>query len=678
LHQGGLIHKDIKPTNILVNSATGHVWLTGFGIASRVLRERQLPDPPEFIAGTLPYMAPEQTGRMNRSMDSRSDLYALGVTLYEMLTGNLPFTASDAMEWVHCHIAKQPVAPDERRADVPASISAIILRLLAKTADERYQTAAGVEIDIRGCLAAWELYGRIDPFPLGEHDRSDRLLIPEKLYGREREIDALIAAFDRVVAQDSTELVLVSGYSGIGKSSLVNELHRALVPSRGLFAAGKFDQYKRDIQYFTLGQSFQSLVRSLLTQSEEELGQWRDALGRALGPNGQLMVNLVPELELVIGKQLPVADLPPSDAQNRFQFVFRQFLSVFASPEHPLALFLDDLQWFDAATLDLLEHLVTHSEVRHLLLVGAYRDNEVPPSHPLLRMLEAIRTAGARVNEIVVAPLELAHVGQLVADAIHCEPERVRPFAQLVHEKTGGNPFFAIQFLILMTEEGLLQFDPIRRTWQWNIERIRAKNYTDNVVDRMAGKLRRFSGTTQQFLKQMACLGNVAPMAILALVLRTTEEALKEALSEAVRAGLVYHQQSTCRFLHDRTQQAAYSLIPEEQYAEVHLRIGRGLLANMTADQFAEHLFDVANQFNRGAARLAERDEKIQVAAINLRAGRKAKASAAYAPACAYFAAGMTLLDDQDWHGQHELTFSMWLERGMRSTSHKKCARPAY
>src|SRR6202140_2263829 len=345
VHERCLIHKDIKPANILVDVARGGVWLTGFGIASRLPREHQAPAPPEIIAGTLAYMAPEQTGRMNRSVDSRSDLYALGVTFYEMLTGKLPFTAADPMEWVHCHIARQPVPPNEQVADIPGVLSAIVMKLLAKTAEERYQTAAGVEADLRRGLAEWESRGRIDPFVLGASDVSGRLLIPEKLYGREREIDALLASFDRVVANGTLEFVLVSGYSGIGKSSVVNELHKALVPSRGLFASGKFDQYKRDIPYATLGQAFQSLVRSLLSQSEDELGRWRDALCVALGPNGQLIVNLVPELELVIGKQPPAADLPPQDAQNRFQMVFRRFLGAFARKEHPLALFLDDLQW---------------------------------------------------------------------------------------------------------------------------------------------------------------------------------------------------------------------------------------------------------------------------------------------------------------------------------------------
>ena len=459
VHDAGLIHKDIKPGNVLAVAAAGQVRLTGFGIASRMRRERAAPAPPEVIAGTLAYMAPEQTGRMNRSIDSRSDLYALGVTLYELLTGGLPFTAADPMEWVHCHVARLPVPPATRRGGVPGVVWAVVMKLLAKTAEDRYQTAAGLETDVRRCLAAWEAHGRIDDFLLGEHDTLDRLLIPEKLYGREREIATLLTSFDRVVSSGRPELVLVSGYSGIGKSSVVHELNRVLVPPRGLFASGKFDQYRRDIPYSTLAQAFQGLIRPLLSKSEGELNKWRDALHDALGPNGKLIVNLVPELRLVIGEPPPVPDLPLQDAQRRLQLVFRRFIGVFARPEHPLALFLDDLQWLDSATLDLIEDLLTQSDVRHLMLIGAYRDNEVNSSHPLMRKLGAIQTAGAPVQEIVLAPLTREDLAQLTRDALHCEPERATALAELIHEKTAGNPFFAIQFISALAEEGLLTLD---------------------------------------------------------------------------------------------------------------------------------------------------------------------------------------------------------------------------
>ena len=486
------------------------------------------------------------------------------------------------------------------------------------------------DADLRRCLAEWESHGRSDAFPLGARDAPERLLIPEKLYRREQEIKVLLAAFERVVVEGTTELVLVSGYSGVGKSSVVNELHKVLVPPRGLFASGKFDQYKRDIPYATLAQAFQSLVRQILVKSEAEVKQWRCDLAEALGSNGQLIVNLIPEVEFILGKQPPVPELPPRDAQNCFQLVFRRFLGAFARPEHPLALFLDDLQWLDTATLELLEHLMSDPEVRHLLLVGAYRHNEVSSSHPLARTLGAIRKAGAKMQEIVLTSLRLDDVGRLVAEAVHCARDAAHPLAQLVHEKTGGNPFFAIQFLTVLAGEGLLAFDRKAALWTWDVARIRGKGYTDNVVDLMVRKLKRLPETTQDALKQLACLGNVVEVATLTLVHRESEEEIHKALWKAVCAELVFQQESSYKFLHDRIQQAAYSLIPEEHRAEVHLRIGRALLVSMTADQLGDHLFDAANQFSRGASRLA-RDEKAQVATIDLRAGRKAKASAAYA-----------------------------------------------
>ena len=662
-HQRGLVHKDVKPANILANCPDGWTRLTGFGIASRLPRERQAPEPPGVIAGTLAYMAPEQTGRMNRSIDSRSDLYALGVMFYQMLTGRLPFSAADPMEWVHCHIARKPVAPAERLESVPAPISEIVMKLLAKTAEDRYQIAAGVEYDLRRCLAEWERHGRVEPFALGEHDRPDRLMIPEKLYGREREVESLLAAFDRVVQSGAPELVLISGYSGIGKSSVVNELHKALVPLRGIFASGKFDQLKRDIPYSTLAQAFESLVRSLLSKSDAELACWRRALLEALGPNGRLMTDIIPALKFIIGDQPPIPKVAPQQTQARFQSVFRRFIGVFARTEHPLALFLDDLQWLDGATLDLIEDLLTQADVRHLLLVGAYRDNEVDAAHPLMWKLDAVRTAGGKVAEIKLAPLKPEHLGQLIADALRCESKHAAPLAQLAHEKTGGNPFFAIQFLTALNEDGLLAFDPVAPAWRWDIGRIRARSYTDNVVDLLVEKMQRLSIPAQEAMKRLACLGSVADVAILTLVYEETEEGVHAALWDAVYAGLVLRQESAYTFLHDRIQQAAYSLIPEESRADLHLRIGRALLASTAPDHLAEHIFDVANQFNRGAARLIDRGEKTRVATIDLRAGRRAKASAAYASACVYLAAGMAPLDETDWDSQYELMFSLRLER---------------
>src|SRR5471032_1092503 len=663
LHQRGLVHKDIKPAHILVNCTDGHVRLTGFGISSQLPRERQLPEPPETIAGTLAYMAPEQTGRMNRSIDSRSDLYAFGVTLYQMLTGTLPFTAEDPMEWVHCHVARKPASPDSRVAGIPPAVSELVLKLLAKTPEERYQTAPGVERDLRRCLTEWQRQRHIDGFPLGEYDVPARLIIPEKLYGRERAVLAMIAAFDRVVTSGMPELVLVSGYSGIGKSAVVNELHKVLVPSRGLFASGKFDQYKRDIPYSTLVQAFRGLVRPLLGKREMELATWRDALTESLGPNARLMTDLIPELKLIIGDPPPVPEFEPHQAQRRFQLVFRRFIGVFAQPEHPLALFLDDLQWLDAATLDLLEDLLTRPDLRHLMLIGAYRDNEVDAAHPLMRTLQAIRNAGSRFNEVALVPLAREHVEQLIAEALRDAPEHVAPLAQLVHEKTAGNPFFVIQFLHALVDEGALGFDHDTARWFWDLPKIHGKGYTDNVADLMIAKLARLPTETQQALQQFACLGNTATIAMLSNVLESSRPEIQALLRPAVEQELIEQMEESCRFMHDRVQEAAYSMIPEASLAQAHLRAGRLLAAQTLPEKRREAIFEIVNQLNRGASLVTRQEELEQLAEFNLIAGQRAKASSAYESALTYLATGAELLTDDCWARSHELIFTLELNQ---------------
>ncbi|WP_224031113.1 trifunctional serine/threonine-protein kinase/ATP-binding protein/sensor histidine kinase [Paraburkholderia caribensis] len=656
VHRQGLVHRDVKPANALVDDS-GRAWLMGFGIASRIPRERLLPVS-EVIAGTFAYMSPEQTGRMNRSVDSRSDLYSLGVTLYELFTGKLPFIGSDPMEWVHCHIARQPPLPEEWAAKVPIAVSSVIMKLLAKTAEERYQTAVALEHDLRRCLVEWESHGQIDAFPPGEHDIPDRLLIPEKLYGRESAIDALLASFDRVVAGGGAELVLVSGHPGVGKSAVVNELHKPLVPPRGFFASGKFDQYKRDIPYATLAQAFQSLIRPILAKTEGELTRWRDAIGEALGANAQLMVDLVPELKLIIGGQQPVPELPARDAQTRFQFAFRRLVDVFTR-ERPLALFLDDLQWLDAATLDLVENLLTQPDMKRLMLIGAYRDNEVSPTHPLRRKLKAMSETGANVREIAIPPLTRNDMEALLADSLYCSRDNVVPLAALVQEKTSGNPFFTIQFIHALFDEGLLAFNYKDGRWCWDLNQIQAKGYTDNVVDLMVGKLNQLPAEARKALQQLACLGNSTDFATLERVYQDASDELHENLWEAVRAGLVLRAEGSYRFVHDRVQEAAYSLIPLQRRAEAHLHIGRLIALHTSPDDLEERVFEIVNQLNRGAHLITSMDECECVGRLNLIAARRAKASTAYVSAIDYLKAGRQLLTDATWNRNPDLIFAI-------------------
>jgi predicted ATPase len=659
MHGRGLIHQDIKPSNVLVEPNAGSVWLTGFGIAAPLPRERQSTEAPGQMSGTLAYMAPEQTGRLKCSVDARSDLYSLGVTLYQMVTGALPFAATDPMQLVHCHIARQPVPPIERAPRVPAALSAVIMKLLAKSPEDRYQTAAGVDADLRRCLGPYQLALGIEPFALAAHDIPDVLRIPEKLYGREQSIQALLAALERVTTDGSSELMLIAGYSGIGKSSVVHELQTALSTSQRIFAAGKCDQLKREIPYGTLAQALQALVQMVLRSSDAELESWREIIQRAVEPNGQLITSLLPELELVIGMQSAVPDLPPQDSRNRFQMVFRDFLQVFARPKQPLVLFLDDLHWIDSATLALVEDLLGRHDTRHLLLIGAYRDNEVGTAHPLVLAVDALRRTGTRVNEIVLAALELAELDQLVASALHCDASRARPLAGLVADKTGGNPFFAIQFLTELAAEGLLSFDPGIGAWTWDVERIVAKGYTDNIVQLMVVKLKRLAPPAQQGLQELACLGNIADFATLAIVRGSSEEELHLAFRDATNAGLVIRLASAYRFAHDRVQEAAYALIPQGRRPERHLRIGRQLHAAL--EPTAERVFAVVNQLNHAVALISDAEERWGLLTLNVLAGIKAKAGIAHGAARDYFAHAAALVAADAWIRDYDATLELHL-----------------
>ena len=660
LHAAGIVHHDLRPANLLLAHDGVQVKLADLSRAASLEGATSLRP---AAAADWAYASPEQTGRMNRTVDYRTDFYTLGILLYRLLTGQLPFQADDALEWVHCHLARMPVPPHQLVPDIPQVVSDLVLKLLAKVPEERYQSAGGLLADLDQCLNQWQATGEIAPFALGMRDMSDRFRIPPKLYGREQEKAALLGAFEAVATTGTSMLVTVAGYSGVGKSALVHALQQPIAERHGYFIAGKFDQYKRDIPYATLAQAFDRLVRQILGESDADIAHWQDAIREALGPIAQLMVNLIPQLELVIGPQQPVPDLSPQEAQGRFQLVFRRFLGVFARQEHPLVLFLDDLQWVDAGTLAALTDLATHPDVRYLLLIGAYRDNEVDSSHPLMHSLEAIRQAGITVQSIVLAPLALNDVAQLIAESMHCPSVEAQPLAQLVLDKTSGNPFFTRQFLTALAEEKLLHFDASHGVWQWDLPRIHAKGYTDNVVELMVGKLARLPQDTQDALAQFACLGNAADVATLGIILEQSVEAVHTLLWESQRAGLVYRQENNYTFLHDRVQEAAYSLIPPDSRAGMHLRIGRLLLSGLSSEVIADRIFEVVSQLNRGSGLVESQQERERIAELNLLAGQRAKTGTAYASALAYLAAGAALLTQDCWERRHTLIFQLELNR---------------
>ena len=708
VHQNQIIHKDIKPSNIIISPDFEQVKITDFSMATRLSREVHQNSNTTVLEGTLAYISPEQTGRMNRDLDYRTDLYSLGITFYEMLTGELPFNSTDPLELIHSHIAVTPVPPHQLNNEVPQMVSSIVMKLLAKNAEDRYQSAFGVKADLENCLNQLQTTGKIESFIPGRIDKSGQFLIPQKLYGRTKEVADLMAAFERV-SFGKSEMVLVSGYSGIGKTSIVNEIHKPIVRQRGYFIAGKFDQFKRDIPYAGITQAFESLMQQLLTTSSDELAIWKQKLLSKLGQSGGIIIAVVPSVELIIGSQPAVPQLGPTEFQNCFHRLFKEFLNVFAQAEHPLVLFLDDLQWADSASLKLIQELVTDLDSRFFLLIGAYRDNEVNSTHPLVQTVEKIQQTGAQVHNIIIPYLELKSVTELVRDTLGNETEKLKSLAELIFNKTGGNPFFITQLISTFHSEKLLAFDFNLGAWQWDIGEIAAAGIADySVVELVARNIQQLPEETQQVLKLAACMGNRFSLEHLAIVREKSSSETAADLWDALQAGLIlpmsdaykiplldqeivkkYQTGETpipqnnqnhpaiiqrsidYRFLHDRVQQATYSLIPDSQKKQTHLKIGYLLLHKQkgghgstapTVSEIVENIFDIVNQLNIGVEFITNQEQREELANFNLIAGKKANSSAAYEAAFKYFNTGLELLPDRAWQSHYDLIMELHAE----------------
>ncbi|MEH2350465.1 MAG: AAA family ATPase [Nostoc sp.] len=677
LYRERIIYKDIKPSNILINPETKQVKLIDFSIASLLPRETQTLINPNVLEGTLAYISPEQTGRMNRGIDYRTDFYSLGVTFYELLTGELPFQSNDPMELVHSHIAKMP--PLVIRDEIPQVLSDIVMKLMAKNAEDRYQSALGLKFDLENCLTQLQVSGEIEGFEIAQRDVCDRFIIPDKLYGRVAEVEILLQAFERV-SLGATEMMLVAGFSGIGKTAVVNEVHKPIVRQRGYFIKGKYDQFNRNIPLSAFVQAFRDLMGQLLSESDTELHIWKTQILQALGDNGQVIIEVIPELERIIGKQPPATELSGTAAQNRFNLLFQKFIQVFTTKEHPLVMFLDDLQWADSASLNLMQLLMNESESGYLLTIGAYRDNEVSSAHPLMLTLDALAKANATINTITLHPLSQGSLNKLVADTLNCHILSAQALTELISLKTKGNPFFATQFLKALDQDGLIQFDLNLGHWQCDIAKVRALAVTDDVVEFMASQLQKLPNYTQDILKLAACIGAQFDLKTLAIVSQQSESDAAVALWKAVQEGLILPQseiykfyvgeldttQNTqtetlnYKFLHDRIQQAAYSLIPHSEQQITHLEIGTLLVRNSSETQRQERIFDIVGHFNLAAELITLSQARYEFATLNLQAGKAAKAAAAFDAAFMFVSKGIDRLPDGHWQDNYPLTLALY------------------
>jgi histidine kinase len=660
VHAANIIHKDINPNNIIINTATGALKLIDFGLATELPREQAGAAVPAALLGTLPYIAPEQTGRMNRAVDYRSDFYSLGATLYELFAGQPPFNSNDPLEVIHCHIARAPTPPHKLNAEVPETVSAILLKLLAKTAEERYQSVWSLEADLAECVKQWQTRQAIEPFPIDQSLVCDRFQLPQKLYGRQKELEALLQAFDRA-STGKSEALFVTGHSGIGKTSLVREVYKPITAKRGYFVSGKFDQFQRNIPYSAVLAALGEFVRQILSESEARIAHWRGVLHEALGSNGRVLTELLPELELVIGAQPPLPPLAPAQVQERFGLVMRKFFGALCQPEHPLVLYIDDLQWADSASIGLLLRLLSDEDLKFFLFIGAYRDDEVDAAHPVMLARGQLHRQGVSMGELALTPLGAFHIGQMIVEALHVAEKEAAPLAARVHEKTGGNPFFVDEFLKSLHAKGLIAFDAGRRSWRWDLEAIESQSGTDNVIDLMARNIRELSESAQHCLRLAACLGGESDTGTLAALAELSAEQVAADLHQASVRGFIVASGAAHRFAHDRVRQAAYGLIPQGERGAVHYRIGRLLLDAAAPAELEKNRFAIVNHLNLGKA-AADAAESTELAELNLAAGRQAKASAVYDVALAYFKAGIEVLGQDAWEKHYELALPLFLE----------------
>ncbi|TQV85015.1 hybrid sensor histidine kinase/response regulator [Aliikangiella coralliicola] len=680
VHSAGIIHKDINPANLVWNPATGQVKIIDFGIATSLSEEVTSAQALNSLEGTLNYLSPEQSGRMNRAVDYRTDFYSLGVTLYQLLTNRLPFEADDTMELIHCHLAQQPVLPHQHNPEIPVMLSEIVMKLMAKNAEERYQSAAGIIVDLERCRSELAETGEIKTFPLGQRDITARLNLSKRLYGRESEVAALLSAFERA-SKGHAELLMVTGYSGIGKTSLVQEVHKPIVARRGNFASGKFDQYQKNIPYSAFRKAFDGLIHQLLAEPEKRLEEWKRTMLKVLGRNAQVIVDVFPVLKQLIGPQPEVPLLSAAETQNRFNLAFQDFVSVFAQKDHPLVIFIDDLQWADMASLSLLEVLLVNPEYQYLLVLGAYRSNEVDMSHPLARILEEIGQKTSKVNSLEVGPLDNSNLTELIVDTFKVEVDAAESLSELVMRKTAGNPFFVNQFLKSLYESQLVSFNEAQGDWVWNVAEIDSLQMADNVVDLMTQQIERMPESTQRLLEVASCMGAQFDVRVLALVTGLSLVDACQALWPALQAGLVLAREGTqilqwasdqeeqdqeetpviVWFAHDRMQQAAYALVGENLKEQFHFEIGRVLLASLSKKEREQQLFSLVDHLNYGEALIEEGEERLRLARLNLQAGLQAKLSTAYQDAGSYYQKGIDYLPDSPWQSEYTLTFELYL-----------------